>query len=252
MNTLRYLRRIGLNSLRPPSPEALAELQQQHLLTIPFENLDILRNIPITLDTAKLYDKIVGDRRGGFCYELNGLFAALLSELGYPVDMVSARVFNDKGDAGPEFDHMALLVTLESERYLVDVGFGDSARGPIRMPAGEAEDISGRYRVRPLKDVPDGFALERADGNDWAPRYQFTDLARELDEFSEMCEYHQSSPDSHFTQRNLITIATSSGRITLTDKKLTETEAGLKMERPVASVDEFTQLLAERFGIKLA
>lgn len=251
MNTLRYLRRIGLAQIQPPTLAALAHLQQQHLVAVPFENLDITRRVQIVLDPAALYDKIVGDRRGGFCYELNGLFCELLRTLGYAVDMVSARVYNDKGEPGPEFDHMALIVTMAEYRYLIDVGFGDSARQPIILPHGEAEDVSGRYRVRPVDDSVETYALERHVDSAWKPMFQFTAQPREFAEFNDMCQYHQTSPDSHFTQRNMITIATPTGRFTLTDTKVVETDSGLRMETPIQSPEEFNRLLAERFGVRL-
>ncbi|MDX9858721.1 MAG: arylamine N-acetyltransferase [candidate division Zixibacteria bacterium] len=250
MNTLRYLRRIGIEALQPATLAGLARLQEQHVLTVPFENLDIRRAVPIELETGALFDKVVVRRRGGFCYELNGLFCELLRALGYAVDLVSARVFSDSGDAGPEFDHMALIVTMGTERYLVDVGFGDSARHPIRLPNGEVEDISGRYRVRPREADSGCYVLERRVDDGWKPQFRFTDQPREIAEFAAMCTYHQTSPDSHFTQRNMITIATPTGRFTLTDSKVIETESGVRMETPVSSHEEYERTLAERFGIR--
>jgi len=93
--------------------------------TVPFENLDIHLKRPIVLEDNALFDKIVTRKRGGFCYELNGLFAALLRALGFDVVMLSAGVANPEREFGPDFDHMALLVTLE-QSWLADVGFGDS------------------------------------------------------------------------------------------------------------------------------
>lgn len=251
MNTLRYLRRIGVAQLQPQTVDGLAYLQEHHLLHVPFENLDIRRGVPVTLDISSIYEKVIGNRRGGFCYELNALFCELLRALGYTVDMVSARVFKDDGALSAEFDHMALIAHMESRRLLVDVGFGDSARGPLILPSGRHTDISGHYRVRPTDDA-DGepFVLERETDGSWKPLYQFTTVPRKLYDFAEMCQFHQTSPDSHFTQRNMITIATPTGRFTLTDTKVTEIESGLKMETPVGSVGEYAQILAERFGIR--
>jgi N-hydroxyarylamine O-acetyltransferase len=124
MNVEDYLQRLGYNGDRIPNAETLRNLHHAHLLAVPFENLDIHLGRPIVLDEKSLYEKIVRRRRGGFCYEANGLFAALLRELGFNVALLSARVM-DGGKLGPEFDHLTLLVQLE-ERWLADVGFGDS------------------------------------------------------------------------------------------------------------------------------
>src|SRR5215213_9389215 len=127
-----YLNRINYRGTLEPSVATLEALQRAHLLAVPFENLDIHLGRPIVLDQAALFDKIVRRRRGGFCYELNGLFAALLSALRFDTKMLSASVANAKGEWGPEFDHMTLLVTLD-KRWLVDVGFGDSFIEPLPL-----------------------------------------------------------------------------------------------------------------------
>jgi N-hydroxyarylamine O-acetyltransferase len=106
LNLESYLNRVGIEQIKSPSLEFLTELQNRHLLSIPFEDLDIPQK-RIELDLNKIYEKIIPTRRGGFCYELNGLFHWLLTSLGFKVDMLSARVFNSqKNEFGPEFDHM--------------------------------------------------------------------------------------------------------------------------------------------------
>ena len=113
MEVKAYLERIGYRGPLAPTADTLRRLHVAHLLTVPFENLSIHAGERIVLDDVSLFDKLVTRRRGGFCYELNGLFAALLRELGFQVEMLSARVANREGVFGPEFDHMALLVKLE-------------------------------------------------------------------------------------------------------------------------------------------
>jgi N-hydroxyarylamine O-acetyltransferase len=116
MDTNAYLERIGYRGPLAPTAETLRRLHLAHLLSVPFENLSIHAGEPIVLDDEALFDKIVVRGRGGFCYELNGLFAALLRSLGFKVEMLSAAVMGRAGEFGPEFDHMALLVTL-AERW---------------------------------------------------------------------------------------------------------------------------------------
>src|SRR5262249_19643128 len=132
MNVDAYLKRINYAGAREPAAETLRTLQLAHLRTVPFENLSIHAGEPIVLEEAALFGKIVERRRGGFCYEANGLFAALLRALGFQVAMLSAGVANAKGEFGPDFDHMTLMVTL-AERWLVDVGFGESFMEPLLL-----------------------------------------------------------------------------------------------------------------------
>src|SRR5215469_12743773 len=113
MDVEAYLRRIDYSGPREVSPAALRELHRQHLFTVPFENLDIPLATPILLDGNFFYDKIVVRRRGGFCYELNGLFGQLLAAMGFCVQMLSARVRREDGGFGPDFDHMLLKLELE-------------------------------------------------------------------------------------------------------------------------------------------
>src|SRR5262249_8131930 len=128
----KYLDRINYSGSLVPSIGTLRGLHRAHMLTVPFENLDIHLGRPILLDEEVFFDKIVSRRRGGFCYELNGLFAGLLRQIGFDVAMLSAGVAGADGRLSPDFDHMALLVALE-DNWLADVGFGDSFIEPIRL-----------------------------------------------------------------------------------------------------------------------
>lgn len=127
----QYLERIGIDqtTLRCDL-ETLNRLHRRHLFNVPFENLDIHWNTPIELSMEKILTKIIKNRRGGFCYELNGAFCALLNQLGFESRMVSARVAVGNGTFGPEFDHMAIISSLGNEEFIVDVGFGDFIAEP--------------------------------------------------------------------------------------------------------------------------
>src|SRR5215213_9188134 len=111
MDVQAYLRRINYRGEFAPTAAALRELHRAHLLAVPFENLDIHLGRPIVLEQQALFDKIVTRWRGGFCYELNGLFALLLRDLGFNVTLLAAGVARADGSFGPEFDHLTLLVT---------------------------------------------------------------------------------------------------------------------------------------------
>lgn len=243
-----YLERIGFADNDPtPSVDILKNLQRAHLLAVPFENLDIHWSRPITLDVEKFYDKIVRDRRGGFCYELNGLFNELLRLIGFQTRLVSARVFSGNGH-GPEFDHAAIIVTIDGADYLTDVGFGAFSTEPLRLiPDEEQHDPSGTFVIRKRED--DYFEVMKRDGGSWRSEYIFKDVPRELPEFSDMCDFQQYSPESHFTKGKLCSIMTVTGRKTLTDKSFIVTGPIRKTEVPVKSDDEFYQILEREFSI---
>lgn len=248
MDPADYLARIGCDDDRASSARTLRRLHRAHLTSIPFENLDIHLGSPIVLDEAALYDKVVARRRGGFCYELNGLFAWLLERLGFEVDRVSAGVMT-RGRFGPEFDHLALIVRLD-EPWLVDVGFGQSFQEPLRLVEG-IDQVQGLDGYR-LVQTDRGWLLNERRGDDpWTTLYRFRRTPRALAEFAGMCRHHQESPDSSFTQRRLCSMATAEGRVTLAGETLIETAGDERRETPVTSDEDYRRLLRERFGVDL-
>ena len=248
MDVNSYLRRIGIeeNDIEPTT-ENLKILQKQHLLNVPFENLNIHWKRPILLDTDNFYEKIVGGKRGGFCYELNGLLNELLKKIGFQSRIISARVSNGK-DFGAEYDHLAILTKIGGEEFLFDAGFGDFTAEPLRFSLDvEQIDETGIFKI--IKRDAEYFEVVKKDGAEWKSEYIFKDLERDLREFSEMCEFHQTSPESHFTRGKVCSLMTENGRKTLTDKKFIETVNGEKREKQIGSEDEFNQILLEKFGL---
>ena len=269
---LAYLERIRFASrhdldargaLGPtPSSSLLRALHEAHLLSVPFENLSIHYHEPIVLETAALYHKIVSRRRGGFCYELNGLFAWLLTELGYQVTLLSARVAEGEDDFSPEFDHLTLAVqVVDGGTFLADVGFGDSFRHPLRLEHEVAQDGGDgkTYRVmhsQPTPDAagaqPDYWTLECLhETGEWESQYRFSTEPHPLADFTARCQYQQTSPDSHFTQKRICSLALPEGRISLSDLRLITTIDGMRTERVLQSEEEYTQALANHFGISI-
>jgi N-hydroxyarylamine O-acetyltransferase len=248
MNRSRYLERIRYHGPLAPTIDTLRSLHLAHLIAVPFENLDIHMGRPILLDEERLFRKIVEERRGGFCYELNGLFAWLLAELGFAVSLHSARVRNSNG-FGPEFDHLVLAVRLE-ERWLSDVGFGESFRLPLRLddPADQRQ-FGHAYRV--VRDGDDWTMTERNATGQVVGGYAFTLTPRNLGEFAAMCHHHQTSPQTTFTQKRVCTRATPEGRITLSELNLIVTENGVRRERLLGNETEYAAALREHFGIDL-
>ncbi|MBK8252555.1 MAG: arylamine N-acetyltransferase [Polyangiaceae bacterium] len=242
-----YLQRIVYTGPLTPSIEVLRQLQLCHLYTVPFENLSIHANEPIILEEPALFNKIVERRRGGFCYELNGLFAALLRRLGFEVTLLSAGVASPGGEFGPPFDHMALMVHLH-ERYLVDVGFGDSFREPLLVDR-RGSQVEGTRHYQ-ITEAGESLVLMAKEGDaDWKPEYQFTLAPHEMAEYTEMCHYHQTSPNSPFTKRRICSKALPNGRVTLSNTRFIETQGTERRERDLANDGEVQMVLENEFGI---
>jgi N-hydroxyarylamine O-acetyltransferase len=254
----QYLERISFSSAvsldaPQPSPQLLRALHEAHMLAIPFENLSIHLGEPITLGDEALYDKVVRRRRGGFCYELNGLFAWLLRRLGFTVTLLSAGVAQPDGGFTPEFDHMALLVhQVGGDDWLADVGFGDSFRRPLRMRPDIEQDGRDGHRYRMHFAITEAsWLMQRLGETDWESQYRFSLQPHVMADFADRCHFQQTSPDSHFTRKRVCSLALPDGRITLSDLRLITTVHGARDERDLASEDEYREVLAERFGITL-
>lgn len=241
MNIESYLSRINYHDSVEPTSSTLKALHLAHMYAVPFENLDIHQKTPILLDLDLLYKKIVTNNRGGFCYELNGLFGWLLKGLGFEVEMLSARVYGRDSVLGPEFDHMLLRV---NQDYLADVGFGDSFTEPLHFNKQEQAQSTGTYC---LIDKDGSWQLERDRGDGPEPQYVFTDKPRELSDFVPMCNFQQTSPESIFTQKTICSMANPAGRVTISNGRLIETVDGVVSEQ---TIDDLRAILRERFGME--
>lgn len=249
MDIKAYLERINYTGPLAVNSEVLRLLQVAHLRTVPFENLSIHSGEPIVLSDEALFEKIVRRHRGGFCYELNGLFAWLLRSLGFEVIMLSARVANADGVFGPDFDHLTLLVSL-AEKWLVDVGFGDSFPEPLLIDKDVEQTLGARaYRIAREDDAL--VLSQRSGDEEWQPQYRFTLKPYQYQDYLEMCRYHQASEQSHFTRARICSRATPTGRISLSDMRLIETAGGQKQERLLGNQDEYATILGQHFGIIL-
>ena len=249
MDTAAYLARIAYGGDVRLDTQTLRRLHLAHLYTVPFENLDISLGRPITCDESRFLHKIVDLHRGGFCYELNGAFAALLRKLGFQVTLLSARVAREDGSASPDFDHMALRVDLD-EPWLADVGFGDSFLEPLRLDMEDAqEQRGGPFRIVPVGDVM--IVQRQLPDATWKSLFQFTMQPHSLEDFEPRCRYQQTSPESHFTRQRVCTLPTAEGRVTLSDLKLICTTGGHREERMLHDEQEWRDVLRERFGVRL-
>ncbi|WP_328771643.1 arylamine N-acetyltransferase family protein [Streptomyces sp. NBC_00286] len=271
-----YLQRIGADRPALPTADALRELHLRHLLAVPFENLSIHLGEEIVLEEKRLLDKLVGARRGGFCYELNGAFGALLAELGFEVTLLAARVYGEEGRLGIPFDHLALRVrTSDGGDWLVDVGFGANSHYPLAFrERGEQADPGGTFQLVEAGADPAGvrggavgsagardldldldlaLELDLDVLRDGTPQYRLELRPRALEDCVSGAWWHSTSPVSHFT-RSLVCsrLTDDGGRITLSGRKLTITAAdGTKEVSDLATDEEVLEAYRERFGIVL-
>ncbi|MFJ9373921.1 arylamine N-acetyltransferase [Streptomyces sp. NPDC101455] len=263
-----YLRRLGVQRPASPTADALRALHLRHLQTVPFENLSIHLGEEIVLEENRLLDKVVGAGRGGFCYELNGLFGALLTALGFEVALLAARVYGDEGRTGIPYDHLALRVrTVDGGVWLADVGFGTHSHYPLAFEErGEQEDPGGTFRL--VASGPDAAGVrggvsgagavsgEPADLDvvrNGGPEYRLEVRPRVVADFVAGAWWHSTSPASHFT-RSLVCsrLLEDGGRITLAGRTLTVTSGeGTRDVRELTTDEEVLTLYRERFGIEL-
>lgn len=252
MNVNAYLDRLQYTGPLDKTLGTLQKLHYQHQLAIPIENLDIHNGRKIVLEPDALFAKIISQKRGGFCYELNGLFYELLHTLGFQVKRISGRVYDDRKGFNDEFDHLAIVVHIEGIDWLADVAFGRRfAFYPLLLePDQIQEDKSGRYFIAEHDANYLAVSHQHENGN-WEPGYIFTLIPRELSDFRDMCHFHQTSDDSYFRQNKLCSLVTPEGRITLTDDKLKITQNGQVTEFLVTDDQDFDHFLNEYFGIRV-
>lgn len=242
----RYLDRLGLARMSlTPTAQLLRTLHRRHVETVPFENFSIHLGETIELDPDRLVDKITEANRGGFCYELNGAFAALLSALGFTVSLLEARVYAPDGEPGIAFDHLCLEVVAD-QPYLVDVGFGRGFLEPLALDRdGPRTDPCGTFDILGRDDG--WFDLVHQD----QALYRFSRTPRVLAEFADACVHHQTSPDSIFTANTICSLPSGAGRTTLRGLTLITSADAQRTERTL-SEDEWRPLLASAFGIVLS
>jgi N-hydroxyarylamine O-acetyltransferase len=242
-----YLRRLGVP--RPPRVDAaaLAGLHRAHQETVPFENLSIHLGERVSLTPDDLVDKIVHRRRGGFCYELNGLFALLLRALGARVDLVGARVHGDPETLTAPMAHLALLVHPDDGGgpWLADVGFGAHSTYPLRWEEPRVQDDpGGAFR---LVRAGDEVEVIRDD----AAQYRIDPRPIALTDCVPTCWWTATSPESHFTRGTICSRLTGDGRITITEDLLIRTVAGVRSEETLDGDAAILAAYREHFGLDL-
>lgn len=247
MNIQHYVKRFS-SEVDEPSLAHVSTLQLNHILSIPFENLDVIRRLPIYLNVETMYEKIVLQNRGGFCYELNGLFQYFLQQMGYDAHLIAATVKRPDGTWAKANTHAAIIVTLDRP-YLVDVGFGAyTPRLPIPLGQSVKTSIGESYTAKQVRD--NVFDLIREEDNEKKTLYRFHTDEKSLIDFHEGCIFNQVSTQSTFTHVDIVSLGTKSGRLILRDHSLKE-QYGLTYKERSLTAEEKRQILTEQFSLCL-
>ena len=246
-----YLARIGYRGTPEPDRETLAALQRAHRFAIAFENLDIPLGRGISLAPERLFDKMVARRRGGYCFEQNGLFLAMLEAIGFAARPLLARVWL-VAEGIPPRTHTLNLVRLDGEDIVVDVGFGGSLVPLMPLAAGAEAATADGARHRLVEDSEHGWMLERDGGEGWARQYSFTlDPAWPAD--LEMANHFTATrPGTRFTTLRIASVPTANGYCSLIDRVLTTSRMGRSELREIGDAADYRGVLEETFGLTLS
>ncbi len=244
----RYLRRIGYGGVPKPDLETLNALHAAHLNAIPFENLDVQLGRPPGTDPDTAFDKIVERNRGGWCYEMNGLFGWALSEIGFEVMRMAGGVMRATGGEGMMGNHLCLLVRLD-HAWLADVGFGGGLVHPL--PLAEMEETQTPFRVGLC--VPEaGYwrYSERTTGEPFSYDFRIEPADEAL--LAARCARQGTDSASVFVANLVAQKRTSDRHVTLRGRVLTRTDAEGESRRVLATAEELAAALMEIFGLDVA
>jgi N-hydroxyarylamine O-acetyltransferase len=245
-----YLDRIGVAD--PPAADAagLALLHEAHLRAIPFENIDVLLDRPPLLTPAALQDKLVARRRGGYCFEQNGLFHLALAASGFRLRPHLARVLFNRPLPGPR-THQFLTVSLDGRDWLADVGFGGPGLfSPLPLEPGRVDTQHGmRFRLHPDPEL--GMILQRGRDDGWVDLYAFADEACLPVDIEMGNHFTATSAQSPFRRTLVCARTTASGRVTLNGARLAIFDGAGNDSRLLSGADDLRSALAAQFSLIL-
>ncbi|MFP6830405.1 MAG: arylamine N-acetyltransferase [Pseudomonas sp.] len=252
-NLKLYLQRLGFDAPPAPTLESLRLLQLRHTGVFAFENLATITGAPVLIDLPSIEEKVLLGGRGGYCYELNNLFFALLLELGFDARAISGRVvMNQPEGSWTARTHRLSLVTIDDVRYITDVGFGGMVPTAPLLLDTEAEQPTPHEPYR-IEKQPDGYMLRAKVAGEWRSMYLF-DLQRQEDiDYTIGNWYVSTHPESPFTQRLMVARTGEGWRKTLNNGSFAVHRMGAESERrEVADVEDLLGLLEVEFGIRVA
>ena len=253
MDVRLYLDRLGLSEAPQATLEGLNQLIYAHQTHIPFENLNVCDlHCGVRLDEDVLFDKLVMHKRGGYCFELNGLFCALLRALGFDAFTVYVRLLN--GGFHPAITHRAILVRLDGMLHYVDVGKGDFEPGIALPMDGRSYEVDGDYYWI-LPDEEDGewawLFRQKADEDEPKSNLSFDLVAHETPEFQPHSDALSESPDSPFWKNRMITLRMENGFRYLRGTSYSEVEDGVTTVQEEIPDEGSLAFIEEKFGIVL-
>lgn len=251
-NLKLYLQRLGFEAPPEPTLDTLRLLQLRHTGVFPFENLATISGAPVLIDLPSIEEKILVGGRGGYCYELNNLFFALLLELGFDARAISGRVVMNQPEGNwTARTHRLSLLTIDDVRYISDVGFGGMVPTAPLLLDTEAEQATPHEPYRIEKQV-DGYMLQAKVAGEWRSMYLF-DLQRQEDiDYTIGNWYVSTHPESPFSQRLMVARTGEGWRKTLNNGSFAVHRLGANSERrEVTQVDELIELLAREFALHL-
>jgi len=251
-NLALYLQRLGFDAPPAPTLETLRQLQLRHTGAFAFENLSTLSGQPVLIDLPSIEQKVLHDGRGGYCYELNNLFLALLQTLGFDARGISGRVVMGQPEgAWTARTHRLSVVTLDGVRYITDVGFGGMVPTAPLMLDTPAEQRTPHEPYR-IEQHQDGYTLRANVGGEWRAMYIF-DLQRQEDiDYAVGNWYVSTHPESSFTRQLMVARTGEGWRRTLNNGSFAIHRIGRETERrQVSDVDELMGLLRSEFDIRV-
>ncbi|KAA0975601.1 arylamine N-acetyltransferase [Pseudomonas sp. ANT_H12B] len=252
INRALYLQRLGFDAPPAPTLETLRTLQLRHTGAFPFENITTLLGEPVLIDLPSIEQKVLHDGRGGYCYELNHLFLALLQDLGFDARGMSGRVVMGHPEgAWTARTHRLSLVTLDGVRYITDVGFGGMVPTAPLLLDNQAEQLTPHEPYR-IEQHEDGYTLRAKVAGEWKAMYIF-DLQRQEDiDYAVGNWYVSTHPESSFTKQLMVARTGDGWRRTLNNSSFAIHRIGSESERrQVAGVDELIEVLESEFGIRV-
>ncbi len=248
MDIQAYFERIGYTGTRELTRENLTALIRLHMETVPFENLDCYPNgFALTNDPARLFEKIVINRRGGICFELNGLLYELLKALGYDCYSVAVRIPRPDGVA--PVCHQGVMVKLNGEQFYCDVGFGGPGpKGALLLEDETVQCIDGeQFRV-----IRDGIhiCIQGYHQENWNDILRFADIPCIREDFTGLLYHLSHAPDSYFVLHRLVNLCVKGGgSLALTDNRFTARRNGTVTQTLLKNDEEIREILAKEFGI---
>lgn len=248
MNVDRYLRRVGLTARPPATLAGLTALHCAHLLAIPYENLDVQLGRKVTIQRPAIYEKIVEQGRGGWCYEMNGLLGWALYELGFRVTRATGAVMREVSGDAANGNHLVLRVDLPEGLYLADVGFGDGPRDPVRVAAGAFHADGFDFSLR---RVDDRWWRLINDPRGGAPSFDFNLDPADETLLAAKCDHLQSDPSSVFVQNLVAQRHVPGGLEILRGRTIRSIRAGGIENRLIASADELVETLRDVFALDI-